>query len=85
MTHDSDDGMLLDGKCSRVEVESVLLSPNSEARQFFPGLPDGENDQLGDDVADSQRRLDSRKQELQRSVAWCPQRRDGAGHRNRLT
>lgn len=59
---DDDERVLLDAEAARVEVEGELAEREAPSGQFLPGAAEGEDEELGDDVADGQRGVSEGKE-----------------------
>lgn len=57
LTHDDDQRVLLDRKLSRIDAEPPSFRADSPLGQLLPGFTNGEEEDLGHDVADGQGRL----------------------------
>jgi hypothetical protein len=54
---DDDEGVLLDGELAGVDVEGEAAKREAPAGELLPCPANGEDEQLGDNIADGERRL----------------------------
>ena len=59
--HDDNKCVLLDGEFTRVDIECQWSKGDSPSGKFFPCSPDGEDENLSNDIADCKGGLESQK------------------------